>query len=932
MDEEKILIIVKGEDKTAQIEQISKKDEEKIEIKYYSNEKIYPYSSTNIVIREQAIVMDLKGKDIYYKNQIIFNIQKAIQFEDFVKIIYENGEKEIFRYEDISFKSSEKQNVNKNVIEYFKEIANYVKNESEEEESEKEESLHQESFLKREYGKLNYILEESVLNYYINKKDLIKPNIEENNIIYPFRFNLSQKQAMENVFKSNVSMIQGPPGTGKTQTILNIIANLAIMQNKTVAVVSNNNEAVKNVKDKLEKNGYGFMVADLGKKKKREKFFEDIPQPKVKDFNLEIDHEKLLIRLEELNKKLDELLEKNNDKAKLEKEIEKYKLEQKHFEKYYNSQDIEEIEKLFFYHKTDDRILEFILDSQLLCEEKVKIKWLYKIKLLLKYGITNLKQLDKHLMEMILMLQKQYYEIKIEKLEQEYANIERELKANNFEGLQIEHQNISEKIFKNELYRRYHGKTNEFSLQNYQEKIEEFLKAFPVVLSTTYSLRNCVPNNLLFDYVIMDESSQVDLLAGSLALSCAKNAIIVGDEKQLPQIVDKKIKEKIANIEVDICHDYFENSMLSAIVRTYGKNMPQVTLKEHYRCHPKIIEFCNKRYYHNELIAFSTKEHLKVDKPLILYYTAEGNHMRKVTRGSKTGTFNERELEVIKNEVLQDKRINLYAKDEIGITTPYRMQANNIQKSTQKEIQSDTIHKFQGREKKLMILSTVLDSSYLGKKGIYFVDDPCMINVAVSRAIEQFVIVTDKKLFKEEGNDIKALLKYIQYHELSSEIVESQIVSVFDLLYKEYSKKLEKLNTSLLHKSKFKSENIMDTILNKELKKEEYRDYKYEREILLRNIFRNLENLKEEEKKYVNNGARIDFVIYDKMDNKPLLFIEVDGFEYHKNNPKQLEKDKLKNSIARKNGIPIIRFETGGKSYDEEKIALEIRKEIFNNS
>lgn len=58
---------------------------------------------------------------------------------------------------------------------------------------------------------------------------------------------------MENIYKSNISVIQGPPGTGKTQTILNIIVNLAIMQNKTVAVVSNNNEAVKNVKDKLKK-------------------------------------------------------------------------------------------------------------------------------------------------------------------------------------------------------------------------------------------------------------------------------------------------------------------------------------------------------------------------------------------------------------------------------------------------------------------------------------------------------------------------------------------------------------------------------------------------------------------------------------------------------------------------------------------------------
>jgi very-short-patch-repair endonuclease len=421
----------------------------------------------------------------------------------------------------------------------------------------------------------------------------------------------------------------------------------------------------------------------------------------------------------------------------------------------------------------------------------------------------------------------------------------------------------------------------------------------------------------------------VDLLAGALALSSAKNAIIVGDTKQLPQIVDMSIKEKISDSEVDICHDYFQNSILSAILRTYNKKIPRKVLREHYRCHPKIIEFCNKRYYNNELIAFGTEEHQKIKKPLVLHYTVAGNHMRKITRGNKKGTYNERELEVIKDEVLRDDRVKRYKDDEIGITTPYRMQADNIQNSIEKNIESDTIHKFQGREKKLMILSTVLDNSYIGKRGIDFVDDPCMVNVAVSRAIEQFVIVTDKKLFNEEGKEIKSLLKYIKYNELDSEIINSQIVSVFDLLYKEYSKKLDKLGKSLLNKSKFKSENIMDTILNKELKKEEYIDYEYRREILVRNCLKNIDNFNEEEKRYINNGARVDFVIYDKMDKKPILFIEVDGFEYHKNNPKQLEKDNLKDNIAQKSGIDIIRFETGGKAYDEEKIISKIKEKII---
>ncbi len=926
MDEEKILVILKGKDKTKDVECFSQCKNQKIKIKFYKSQQEYEYSKANAIIKENPETIELEEKDVYYKKQVLFNIQKVIRFEELVKVIYKSGETEIFRYNDLSFKSNSIENLNKDIISYFREIANYVKPNKEE----KEVTEEQDSFIKTEYEKLNYIKEDSVLNYYINKIELTKIEKDENiDIIYPFKFNLSQKNAMENVFKKKMSIIQGPPGTGKTQTILNIIANLAIMQNKTVAVVSNNNEAVKNVKEKLKKQGYDFILADLGRKSKREKFFIDLPQPKVMTFELKEDEEKLLNRIKELNNRLCELLENNNTKAKLEKKIEEFRLEQKYFEKYYEEQDLEEIQELSFYNKTDDRILEFMLDSQLLSEDKIKIKWLYKIKMLFKYGITNLKQLDKNLTEIILNLQKEFYKIKIEKLQAEYEKIKEKLQFYNFEKLQEEHQEISEKIFKNRLYKRYNQKSNEYTFQNYQNDIEKFLQAFPIVLSTTYSLRNCIPSNFMFDYLIIDEASQVDLLAGALALSCTKNVIVVGDEKQLPQIVDRTIKEKIVDMNIDICHDYFENSVLSAILRTYGESIPKETLKEHYRCHPKIIQFCNKRYYNNALIAFSTKEHLKVDKPLILYYTAAGNHMRKITRGNNKGTFNEREQEVIKYEILKDPRVNLYRNDEIGITTPYRMQANNIHQSTNAEIESDTIHKFQGREKRLMILSTVLDSSYQGKRGIDFVDDPCMVNVAVSRAIEQFVIVTDRNLFNEEGQEIKALLKYIKYNEIDSEIVESQIVSVFDLLYKEYSKKLEKLNSNLINRSKFKSERIMDTILNNEFIKEDYLDYKYEREIVIRNLFKSLENLNEKEKRYVNNGARIDFVIYDKMNNEPKLFIEVDGFEYHKNNPIQLEKDKLKDSISKKNGIEILRFETGGKSYNEEKITSTIRKKLL---
>lgn len=69
-----------------------------------------------------------------------------------------------------------------------------------------------------------------------------------------------------------------------------------------------------------------------------------------------------------------------------------------------------------------------------------------------------------------------------------------------------------------------------------------------MVLSTTFSSRNSLYRKAKFDYAIMDEASQVDIPTGALALSNAGHAVIVGDSKQLPNVItdgDRKIADAI---------------------------------------------------------------------------------------------------------------------------------------------------------------------------------------------------------------------------------------------------------------------------------------------------------------------------------------------------------------------------------------------------
>ena len=91
---------------------------------------------------------------------------------------------------------------------------------------------------------------------------------------------------------------------------------------------------------------------------------------------------------------------------------------------------------------------------------------------------------------------------------------------------------------------------------------------------------------------------------------------------------------------------------------------PVTLLREHYRCHPKIIEFCNQLFYNGELIAMTTD---KGEKDVLqVIRTVPGNHAK--------GHFNQREIDVITQEVFPE----CSESESLGIITPYRVQTQSI--------------------------------------------------------------------------------------------------------------------------------------------------------------------------------------------------------------------------------------------------------------
>ena len=245
-----------------------------------------------------------------------------------------------------------------------------------------------------------------------------------------------------------------------------------------------------------------------------------------------------------------------------------------------------------------------------------------------------------------------------------------------------------------------------FTKEDLRKDPYSVLAEYPVILSTTFSSRNSLNSNVVYDYLIMDEASQVDIATGALALSSARNAVIVGDTKQLPNIVTNDIKNKAKVIfdTFDMNEGYqYTKSFLQSILDVIP-NVTQILLREHYRC----------KFYRGELIIMTTDK--GEEDVLSVVKTRVGNHERN--------HYSQCQIDIIKNEIIPKYISN---PKECGIITPYKNQVEALNREIT-NIDASTVHKFQGKEKESIIISTVDDEIS------DFADDPYLINIAVSRA------------------------------------------------------------------------------------------------------------------------------------------------------------------------------------------------------
>ena len=563
-------------------------------------------------------------------------------------------------------------------------------------------------------------------------------------------------------------------------------------------------------------------------------------------------------------------------------------------------------EHKWLFNKHSKKLMSFRLQYGILTEKGQKFSLLQILKWSLALGLKVHKFLKAKPETIINVLETAYYVSRKREIENELCTIETSLKTINIQQRVKELRQLSLKALKNTIAKRFTGERKRFTLKTIKPQTETFLKEYPVVLSTTYSAKACISKDMVFDYLIMDEASQVDIKTGALALSCAMNAVIVGDDKQLPNVVSHEEEQALQAIQstynVDEKYQATQNSFLQSCVKVFA-DAPVILLREHYRCHPRIIDFCNQRFYRGELIAMTSD--YNEDKVLQVIKTAPGNHAR--------GHFNQREIDVIIQEVMPDYSES----DSVGIITPYRDQAIAINRALGKDIAS-TVHKFQGRECDAIIMSMVDNAP------TDFSDDPNLMNVAISRAKTKLCIVVNGNEMPANSN-LAQLISYIQYNNF--EIKESKIHSVFDILYKQYTAERLAYEAQDNKVSQYLSENIIYETLIKAIDNIQMTNWNVVCHYPLSRLITDFEGLDTQEIAFISNSlSHVDFLIYNSITKKPIMVIEVDGWKYHNLSEVQQSRDKLKDDILTKYGLKPYRIST------VDTINVETIEDILSNN
>ena len=260
--------------------------------------------------------------------------------------------------------------------------------------------------------------------------------------------------------------------------------------------------------------------------------------------------------------------------------------------------------------------------------------------------------------------------------------------------------------------------------------IRDIIETSDVILSTNSSAALESIARTKFDVAIIDEASQATIPSVLIPIAKAHRFILAGDHKQLPPTI---ISDKAQGLE---------KTLFEELIRIYP--FKSQLLNIHYRMNSLLMQFPNSEFYNNNLKSDSSVDDIdindiinsddKEDAMLFIDTSNIDDIGEKHLKDSKS-IINQLEADIAVKFANDYLKLGLEETD-IGIISPYADQVKIIQDRTPVEVK--TVDGFQGREKEIIIISTVRSNE---DGNIGFLRDLRRLNVAITRAKRKLIII-----------------------------------------------------------------------------------------------------------------------------------------------------------------------------------------------
>ena len=278
-------------------------------------------------------------------------------------------------------------------------------------------------------------------------------------------------------------------------------------------------------------------------------------------------------------------------------------------------------------------------------------------------------------------------------------------------------------------------------------------------------------SNRPFDVAIVDEATQLTepLTIGAVLL--AKRFVLVGDSRQLPPVIaaPEACTAHVDRDRSELAKEMGLRGLDWTLFERLAGHVPEVALTVQYRMNGEVQEIANRLYYDGELesdpsvvqrrlqvdlssvpeASAAIRTRLDPDQPIVWETLVSEPNARR----------NDAEIAQVVATVAALLKSHVDGSGfatEIGVITPFRVQTHAIRNALRKQlgadvadlIEVDTVERFQGREKEVIIVSLVVST------WSDFVMDRRRLNVAFTRARSKLIVFGPAQLlyrFEQSG-------------------------------------------------------------------------------------------------------------------------------------------------------------------------------------